>query len=147
REVYLTVGSTWGQFLIGRELALFGRQNILNDQTLFGVGAVGVGSGQGGGTTLGRIGYGYIYPNFQAQATYTTKPGQPMQLAVGIFQPSIVVAEGALPDYVITPFPRVEAEFTFNKKTSSVKWLTWAGGLLQRTKNAPSNGNSLTSVG
>jgi len=65
-----------GQILAGRELALFGRQNILNDMTLFGVGAVGVGGNGGGGTTLGRIGYGYIYPNFNAQITYSTKPGQ-----------------------------------------------------------------------
>ena len=41
RQVYLTVGGTWGQILAGRELGLFGRQNILTDQTLFGVGATG----------------------------------------------------------------------------------------------------------
>src|SRR5881409_1276761 len=62
RQVYLTVGGQWGQILAGRELGLFSRQNILNDMTLFGVGSVGVGAGftQGGGTTLGRIGYGYL---------------------------------------------------------------------------------------
>src|SRR5213080_5169523 len=73
RQVYLTVGGEWGQILAGRELGLFQRQNILNDMTLFGVGAVGIGAAgtgtgaQGGGTTLGRIGYGYLYPNFDAQ--------------------------------------------------------------------------------
>src|SRR5205807_3893493 len=79
RQVYLTVGFKDGsQILAGRELGLFSRQNILNDMTLFGVGAVGVGplATQGGGTTLGRIGYGYLYPNFDAQVTYSTKPGQ-----------------------------------------------------------------------
>src|SRR5438128_1472399 len=81
RQVYLTVGGQWGQILAGRELGLFSRQNILNDMTLFGVGAVGIPNvtfgnapatnpPQGGGTTLGRIGYGYIYPNFNAQVTY-----------------------------------------------------------------------------
>src|SRR5689334_19760470 len=78
RQVYLTIGFKDGsQILAGRELGLFSRQNILNDMTLFGVGAVGIGAGftQGGGTTLGRIGYGYIYPNFNAQVTYSTKPG------------------------------------------------------------------------
>src|SRR5207249_4097062 len=73
RQVYLTFGGQWGQILAGRELALFGRQAILNDMTLFGVGAVGIGAvgtgAQGGGTTLGRIGYGYLYPNFNAQVT------------------------------------------------------------------------------
>src|SRR2546422_10814517 len=69
----------------------FGRQNILNDMTLFGVGAVGIVDGstatgqaaQGGGTTLGRIGYGYIYPNFNAQVTYSTKPGRSEERRVG----------------------------------------------------------------
>ncbi len=79
RQVYLTVGGQWGQILAGRELGLFSRQNILNDMTLFGVGAVGIGGGQGGGTTLGRIGYGYLYPNFDAQLTYSTRAGRPAQ--------------------------------------------------------------------
>src|SRR5690349_21734987 len=60
RQVYLTIGFKDGsQILAGRELGLFGRQNILNDMTLFGVGAVGIGAGnaQGGVTTLGRMGY------------------------------------------------------------------------------------------
>ena len=46
RQVYLTVGGTWGQILAGRELGLFGRQNILTDQTLFGVGATGGAAGR-----------------------------------------------------------------------------------------------------
>ncbi|MER3487197.1 MAG: hypothetical protein C4345_15675, partial [Chloroflexota bacterium] len=37
RQVYLTFGGSWGQVLAGRELGLFSRQNILTDQTLFGV--------------------------------------------------------------------------------------------------------------
>src|SRR5205809_7554780 len=92
RQVYLTVGGQWGQILAGRELGLFGRQAILNDMTLFGVGAVGIGAGQSGGTTLGRSGYGYLYPNFDAQLTYSTKPGQ-AQVSIGLFQPSILIGD------------------------------------------------------
>src|SRR6266487_1835609 len=93
RQVYLTLGGDWGQILAGRELGLFSRQNILNDQTLFGVGAVGIGNAQAAGTTLGRIGYGYIYPNFDAQVSYSTKGGQPAQLSIGAFQPSILIGD------------------------------------------------------
>src|SRR5438445_9950716 len=91
RQVYLTIGFKDGsQILAGRELGLFGRQNIVQDMTLFGVGAVGIGNGnaQSGGTTAGRIGYGYIYPNFNAQVTYSTKGGTPAQISIGLFQPS-----------------------------------------------------------
>ena len=39
RQVYLTVGGSWGQILAGREIGLYQRQNILTDMTLTGVGA------------------------------------------------------------------------------------------------------------
>src|SRR2546422_7749890 len=94
RQVYLTVGFKDGsQILAGRELALFGRQNILNDMTLFGVGAVGVGGGGGGGTTPGRTRYGYIYPNFNAQITYSTKPGQ-CPVKIGFVPPAVLKGGG-----------------------------------------------------
>src|SRR5437016_10940423 len=119
RQVYLTIGFKDGsQILAGRELGVFSRQNILNDMTLFGVGAVGIGAGQTGGTTLGRIGYGYLYPNFDAQVTYSTKPGQ-AQLSIGLFQPSVLGAVGAAVTdprsnaFSFTKVPRLEAEFNY----------------------------------
>src|SRR5213596_3650201 len=156
RQVYLTVGGQWGQILAGRELGLFSRQNILNDQTLFGVGAVGVGGGQGAGTTLGRIGYGYLYPNFEAQVTYSTRGGLPAQLSIGAFQPSIALGTRdvngnctipATCAYTFTKIPRVEAEFTYNQKSGPNKYLFWAGGLWQSTSNAASGGQTASSVG
>jgi len=145
RQVYLTVGFKDGsQILAGRELGLFERQAILNDMTLFGVGAVGLGFGQGGGTTLGRIGFGYLYPNFNAQVTYSTKPGQ-AQLSVGIFQPSNLGGPPAT--YAFTTIPRVEAEFTYNQKSGKNNYMVWVGGLWQTTKNAPTGGTSITSFG
>jgi hypothetical protein len=153
RQVYLTVGGDWGTILAGRELALFSRQNILNDMTLFGVGAVGVGGGQGGGTTLGRIGYGYLYPNFVSQVTYSTKSGQPGQLSIGAFQPSVLgqvggtITDAATHAYHFTSIPRLEAEFTYNQKSGKNKYMFWAGGLWQTTKNAVTGGNSVSSVG
>jgi len=153
RQVYLTVGGQWGQILAGRELSLYGRQNILNDMTLFGVGAVGIPNvtfgaasnpPQGGGTTLGRIGYGYIYPNFNAQVTYSSKAGRPGQLSIGLFQPSTVAGVGG---YTFTKIPRLEAEFTYNQKSGKNKYTFWAGGLWQSTSNAATAGTSITSVG
>jgi len=147
RQVYLTVGfKNGGQILAGRELGLFGRQNILNDMTLFGVGAVGIGGGGGGGTTLGRIGYGYIYPNFVAQVTYSTKPGQ-SQLSIGVFQPSILQGGGGGTPYLFTKIPRVEAEFAYNQKSGKNNYMFWVGGLWQSTSNAATGGNTASSFG
>ncbi len=147
RQVYLTVGFKDGsQILAGRELGLFERQAILNDMTLFGVGAVGIGGAQGGGTTLGRIGFGYLYPNFNAQVTYSTKPGE-AQLSVGLFQPSPLGGIFAVSPYTFTTIPRVEAEFTYNQKSGKNNYMAWVNGLWQTTKNAPTGGNSVTSFG
>src|SRR2546430_75997 len=143
RQVYLTVGLKNGsQILAGRELGLFSRQNILQDMTLYGVGSVGINLGQSGGTTLGRIGFGYLYPNFVPQLTYSTKPGQ-TQLSIGLFQPSTLVSGG----YSFTSVPRVEGEFTYNRKAGKNSQLFWVGGLWQTTKDAPTGGASITSFG
>jgi hypothetical protein len=128
RQVYLTVGGTWGQILAGREIGLFNRQNILTDQTLFGIGATG--GLNGGGTTLGRIGFGYIYPNFVAQLTYSTPGGRPGQLSVGLFQPATLNADAG-PAYTETQVPRLEAEGTY--KTGDI--LVWVSGTAQNAKN------------
>src|SRR2546430_689705 len=144
RQVYLTVGGQWGQVLAGRELALFSRQNILNDMTLFGVGGVGIGGGQSGGTTAGRIGYGYLYPNFNAQLTYSTRTGRPAQLSIGAFQPSTIAGNGT---FNVTKIPRLEAEFTYNQKSGKNKYMFWAGGLWESTSNLPTAGQTISSVG
>ena len=147
RQVYLTIGFKNGsQILAGRELGVFGRQNILSDMTLFGVGAVGIGGGGGGGTTLGRIGYGYIYPNFVSQVTYSTKPGQ-TQLSIGLFQPSVLQGDGGVNAYPFTTIPRLEAEFTYNQKSGKNNYSFWLGGLWQSTKDAPTGGNTASSFG
>ncbi len=68
-----------GQILAGTELGVFQRQNILNDQTLFGVGGGGIAPR---GTTLGRIGFGYIYPNFvRADHLLDAGLGKPLSLS------------------------------------------------------------------
>ncbi|MBA3553750.1 MAG: hypothetical protein H0W29_03175 [Gemmatimonadales bacterium] len=124
RQVFLTVGGSWGQILAGRELGLYQRQNILTDQTLFGVGGIGTGVGNefGAGTTLGRIGLGYVYPQFKAQMTYSTVAGRPFQLSVGVFQPA------QNPPFTTIQLPRLEAEGVWSQGNTKL----WASGLLQR---------------
>jgi hypothetical protein len=139
RQVYLTVGGTWGQILAGREIGLFNRQNILTDQTLFGVGATG--GINGGGTTLGRIGFGYIYPNFVAQMTYSTPAGRSTQLSIGLFQPSALNSDAGTA-YGQTEVPRLEAELTI--KPGDL--LLWLNGTAQNAKN-PVADETKTAVG
>jgi hypothetical protein len=149
RQVYLTIGMADGSsLLVGRELGLFQRQNILTDMTLFGVGAVG--NPQGGGTTLGRIGYGYIYPNFNAQVTYSTSPKNPAQLSIGLFQPSTLgpptgAAGAGL--YTITKIPRLEAELTYHQTSGTNKFMVWVGGEWQSTSSNDAGDSTKSSIG
>jgi hypothetical protein len=146
RQVYLTAGGSWGQILAGREIGLYGRQNILTDQLLFGVGATGAGGGalgSGGGTTLGRIGFGYIYPQFKGQFTYSTPGGKPGVLSIGLFEADAAALPGvAVSPYSKTNVPRLESEFVYTKK----EFKGWVGATVQNTKN-PDNDKSVTASG
>ncbi len=146
RQVYLTAGGGWGQVLAGRELALFGRQNILTDQTLFGVGATGAGGGgvgSGVGTTLGRIGFGYIYPQFVAQFTYSTPSGRASSLSIGLFESDAAALTGVLVSpYSKTNIPRLEFEYVYAKKN----FKGWLNGAFQSTSN-PITDDSATGTG
>jgi len=89
RQAYLSFGDkSWGTILIGKNLGEFGRDAILNDMTLLGVGSQGVvGTAGGTTTTLGRIGTGFLYADFQGQINYTTPNMNGLQATVGIVQP------------------------------------------------------------
>ncbi len=146
RQFYMTVGMKNGsQVLAGRELGVFLRQNLLNDMTLYGTGAQG--GVQARGTTLGRIGYGYLYPNFNAQITYSTTAAKPTQFTVGLFQPSAFNPPGPS-NFPETELPRVEGEVTHAIKRGGGKTATlWVNGEWQSTKTAPTGGTSLSSLG
>ena len=87
REVFFNVSGDFGTISVGRTLALFQRQAILKDITLFGMGAM-VGP-DSSGTGLGRIGFGYVlsrlshpvslpdtgYERFSVVRRYLRSPG------------------------------------------------------------------------
>jgi len=89
RQAYLKFGDkSWGTIVIGKDIGQFGRDAILSDMTLLGVGSQGiVGVAGGTTTTLGRIGAGYMYADFNGQITYTTPNMGGFDLTVGIDQP------------------------------------------------------------
>lgn len=134
RQVYMTIGGDWGTITAGKELGVYQRSNILNDQTLFGVGGGGIAPG---GTTLGRIGFGYIYTNFVPQFTYSSPAGRSTSFNIGLMEPSAFGAYNELTT------PRVEAEVTF-KAGSNLS--VFVGGTAQNGKD-PVADESKTAVG
>jgi hypothetical protein len=125
RQVYLTAAGRWGRVLAGREIALFGRQTYLADQTLFGIGAAGGNIAQGEGTTLGRSGFGALYPGFGPQITYTLPAAGPFAVSLALADPS------AAGRYAAFDLPRLELEAVWAQPGLTA----WAGGLAQRGRD------------
>ena len=134
REVFFNVAGDFGTISVGRTLSLFGRQSILKDYTLFGMGAI-----QGpdtGGTGLGRIGYGYVYPDFRTRFVYQTPDMNGFQLSVGIFDPQepggLVAGTEVAPYWVSeTDTPQFQAEATYNTEFEGGNFSGWAGFIWQ----------------
>ncbi|MGA2190230.1 MAG: porin [Steroidobacteraceae bacterium] len=89
RQVFMTFGNKeMGTFTLGRNFGLFGFDAIINDMTLPGVGVAGSASGPTpSNTTLGSIGFGYIYVDTLAQIDYTTPDVAGFNFTIGIFDP------------------------------------------------------------
>src|SRR5882757_3862700 len=87
RQVFFTFGdASWGTVKMGRDIGLFGKDAILDDMTLLGVGSAGANSAPSN-TSLGRIGIGYIYTDWEPQITYTTATYNGFSGSIGLFQP------------------------------------------------------------
>jgi len=89
RQAFLTFGdASWGSIKLGKDLGVYASDAILNDMTLLGVGGgAGVLSAAGNTTTVGRIGSGYIYADWKAQAAYTSPNFNGFQFTVAATQP------------------------------------------------------------
>ncbi len=105
RQVYMTFGNkSMGTFTLGRNIGLFGADAILNDMTLPGVGAPGsAASAAPSNTTLGGIGFGYIYTDWLAQIDYTTPDISGFSFTFGVFDPLNSLSEAAAGTCVVIP--------------------------------------------
>jgi hypothetical protein len=146
REFFYTAKGAYGELLVGRALNLYQGKNILNDMTLLTAGVV-PGAAFRGNTTLGHIGYGYLYTNFGPQVRYTTPDlGGGTKLAVAIAEPYKISA-----DTTTMNSPRVEAELSYAGKMGDTALQAWVSGLYQTAKRSDAAtvrpGESNTSLG
>jgi len=120
RQAFITFGDkSWGTVKIGKDLGVFASDAILSDMTLLGVGAPvagGAGGNNGGNTTLGRIGYGYMYADWKPQISYTTPNMSGFQATVGISQAFSSSSFGGTGDTFTTEDPNVDT-LTFSNLT------------------------------
>jgi len=128
RQTYLTVGRPGlGEFKIGRDIGLFGSEGILNDITLLSVGSTG-GNVAPSNTSLGRIGIGYIYTDFQPQITYTSPNWGGFQVSAGLFEPLSSLTGPA----ETSKSPGFQAKIVYDRKFGDVAARLWLSGITQK---------------
>ncbi len=124
REIYYTAKGKYGELLAGRALNLYQGKNILTDMTLLTAGVV---PGPATTTTLGHIGYGYLYTNFGPQLRYTTPDLNGIKVAVSVNEPYKISADTAK-----TPTPRIESEVSYaTVLKGGSTFQAWVSGLYQ----------------
>ena len=131
RQVYMTFGTKEaGTFTLGRNIGLFGADVILNDMTLPGVGAPGnAATPYPANTTLGGIGFGYIYTDWLAQIDYTTPKFSGFDFTLGVFDPINSLSDAGTVEPKKAPGFHAKATFTLpfsdtSKLYASVAYLT-----------------------
>ena len=113
--------------------------------TLFGVGGLTGGADQSG-TSLGRIGMGYLYTDFHPQISYASPSFGPMSFKVGIFDPSDVVSSGTAanryqsPDATEGDSPRVEFTVNASQDVAGATVAAWLDGSYQYAEFASGAG-------
>ncbi|MGH8354060.1 MAG: porin [Pseudomonas sp.] len=148
RQFYGTVGSEWGEVLVGKDFGLFARSNILLDELLAGYGQVSdtLGLVDGGGVSFGNIGSGYPYPFPTSQITYRTPKVDGLRLAVGIMDP-VDTNDSSPTGKAYQENPRFESELTYQFELGGAQIYSWLNGGYQTSENTDSSVDSITSSG
>jgi len=140
RQFYATVGSSWGEVLVGKDFALFSRSNIMNDEMLLGYGQTSTVGADTGNVSFGNIGTGYLYPFPVSQITYRSPKSGGFQVAVGAMDPNKSSATSE------ESTPRLEAEATFAGEFDGGSYMAWLGGMTQSSE-AAGGGSKIDSNG
>lgn len=131
RQAYFTFGdASWGTVKMGRDIGLFGKDAILDDMTLLGVGTALANSAPGN-TSLGRIGIGYIYTDWEPQITYTTANLGGFTGSFGVFQPLDTTG------YTSHNSPQIQAGLAFawgDPKSDALTGKVWLDVVTQELK-------------
>ncbi|RVT95040.1 porin [Sphingomonas crocodyli] len=127
RQTYLTFGKpNFGEVKIGRDIGMFGQEAILNDITLLSVGTA-AGNSAPSNTSLGRIGLGYLYTDFQPQITYTSPKLGGFQVAIGAFQPLVTIGNNE-----VNKTPGFQGKVTYDFASGGFGGKVWLNGITQK---------------
>jgi len=137
RQAFITFGDkSWGSVKMGKDLGIFASDAILSDMTLLGVG--GGYAGSAGNTSLGRIGFGYIYADWKPQISYTTPNYSGVQATVGISQAFVSLGNSSQGDNNVgqsNASPAYEGKASYSFAANGAEGKIWVSGIAQRIGN------------
>jgi len=119
---------TFGTVTVGRDIGIFGRDIILSDMTILGVGG-NANAAVPFNTTFGMISHGYMYVGFQPQITYKTPDFSGFTAEGGIFHPSQFAGTE-------TKQPGFQANATWASKAMGAPVKIW-GSLVSQDTSGP----------
>jgi len=140
REVFFNVEGSFGTISVGRTLSLFSRGAILNDMTLFGVGAMA--GLDGGGTSLGRIAHGYTYAEFNTRFAWKSPDMNGFNIEVGVFDP--LEGSGANTATFETDTPQFQVAANYSTTFDGGSVALWADGIYQEMTGRSAGGFTTT---
>ena len=104
-------------------------------------------AGSAGNTSLGRIGFGYLYADWKPQISYTTPNFNGLQATVGITKAFSSLATGFSNGGVLivnqqnSAAPAYEGKASYSFASGDVKGKVWVSGIAQHNDN--SNGGTI----
>jgi len=122
----IIVSGNFGSINIGKGLGIFNSSSIADAGSGMGVGRFA--GPDAADATLGRIGSGYTYANFNPRVIYTTPSIGGLKIKAGLINPEKPGGPSAM---VETATPRVEGQANYVVDLNSGTLDFWAGGMYQ----------------
>lgn len=126
----IQISGDFGMINIGKGFGIFNSSSIADAGSGMGVGRFG--GPDAANATLGRIGSGYTYANFNPRLTYTTPDIGGLTVKVGLINPE--KPGGASGQQIQTATPRIEAQANYLVDLNSGNLDLWLGGMTQHVE-------------
>lgn len=126
----IIIAGDFGTFNIGKGFGIFNSSSIADAGSGLGVGRFG--GPDAANATLGRIGTGYTYANFNPRITYTTPDLSGLTFKVGLINPEKPGGTTNRSADIETATPRLEGQVNYLHSFDSGSAEFWASALYQQ---------------
>lgn len=129
RIAQIKISGNFGTIHAGKGFGIFNSTSIGDNGSGLGVGRFG--GPDAADATLGRIGTGYTYANFNPRVTYTTPEINGFTIKAGLINPEKPNGSGNRSADLETATPRIETQIHYNRAFVFGAMQFWSSGLYQ----------------